>query len=172
MRRSSLRTVIVVLLVAVLGTAVVLVATGSGAGTPTTQEREARRDARQQIARLDVPVSDQGGCERTSAREYRCELEAENGATVTMVVRRDANGEPTYETVAGLIDGTATARQLEVQLGSRLGEQVAVECPAVIAGNEGATFTCRARGSDQAEHRLRVKVLNDRTGDVTFSVLD
>lgn len=138
-------------------------------GPTSAETREATR-TQDHVESIGIKTAS-ATCDREAKHRFACSITTPDDITIEMTVtNRSGNGQPQYETTRGLIDGDATARQLQLQLGHRLQTNVTVNCPAIVTANTGDTFTCTAKPENtKATRNLRVTILNDRTGDFTFT---
>jgi hypothetical protein len=148
-----------------------LAAQGCSTSEPSRAEAQAAKRVQTHIDGIGVRI-EHASCTKGVQTRFKCVLAAKNGATITVDVTDPTSGAPVYQTLSGLIDGPATARRLELIWSQQAHQTVRASCPTVIAANRHMTAMCTVRvASSTKRRRIRITILNDRTGDFTYKVL-
>lgn len=137
----------------------------------SSAERHTATSVEHHIESIGVKTK-QASCIRQGRTTYRCALAAKNGATIKVEVTESNPGQLQYQTLSGLIDGPATARRLEQIWTQQSHLPAKATCPNVIAANSKMSVVCTLQPEGrQKRQRIRVTILDDKTGDFTYKVL-
>ncbi len=111
----------------------------------------------------DVPIS--------TGATFTCTATDEAGATSTVTVTQtDDQGNVTWEIPSTGLDTALLQTSVADELASQVGGTWTVVCPADIAMDKGATFTCDATNADGETATIGVTQTDDE-GNVTWELV-